>query len=161
MFAIKTMFAILQKISQAGWQITIPCSPPRLRGKDMLNYLFTEKTTTLDATYMPTFEEWMQMESLTTWAFYADHVYLEVEFTREHTLTDPTKPGAYLIGFNLKSEAEYFRGYVGPDNRKRWKELLPAQLAMGAQMRAEAEAKMRAKGVRIDETYQDPPAPAF
>lgn len=33
-------FAVLQRILQAGWQITIPRSRPRLRGKDMLNYLF-------------------------------------------------------------------------------------------------------------------------
>jgi len=159
--ARQQMFAILQRILQAGWQITIPRSRPRLRGKDMLNYLFNEKSTTLDATYVPTFEEWMLIESGTRWAFYADHVFLEVNFTREHTLTDPTKPGAYLIGFNLKNEAEHFRGYVGPDNRKRWKELLPAELAKLIPMRAEAEAKMRAKGVQIDETYQDPPVPAF
>ncbi len=160
--ARQQMFAILQRISQAGWQIFIDRDDPRLRGKDAFNYVMTTSHySTLDASYLPTFEEWMQIESRTIWKFYADHVYLEVNFTREHTLTDPTKPGAYLINFNLKNEAEHFRGYVGPDNRKRWKELLPAELAKLPPMRAEAEAKMRAKGVQIDETYQDPPVPAF
>ena len=58
-------------------------------------------------------------------------------------------------------EAEHFRDYVGPDNRKRWRELLPAELAKLVPMRAEAEAKMCAKGIQIDETYQDQPAPGF
>ena len=160
--ARQQMFAILQRISQAGWKVFIQRDDPRLRGKDALDYvLTTSSASSLDATYLPTFEEWMRIESMTNWFFYADHVYLEVNFTREHTLTDPTKPGAYLISFNLKNEAEHFRGYVGPNNRKRWKELLPAELAKLPPMRAEAEAKMRAKGVQIDDTYQDPPVPAF
>ena len=160
--ARQQMFAVLQRILQAGWKVFIQRDDPRLRGKDALNYvLTTSSASSLDATYLPTFEEWMRIESMTNWFFYADHVYLEVNFTREHTLTDPTKPGAYLISFNLKNEAEHFRGYVGPNNRKRWKELLPAELAKLPPMRAEAEAKMRAKGVQIDDTYQDPPVPAF
>ena len=160
--ARQQMFTVLQRILQAGWKVFIQRDDPRLRGKDALDYvLTTSSASSLDATYLPTFEEWMRIESMTSWFFYADHVYLEVNFTREHTLTAPTKPGAYLISFNLKNEAEHFRGYVGPDNRKRWKELLPAELTKLVPMRAEAEAKMRAKGVQIDDTYQDPPVPAF
>ena len=158
--ARKKIFAVLQQISQAGWRIFIDRGDPRLRGKDAFNYVMTTSHySTLDSSYVPTFEEWMRIESRTAWKFYADHVYLEVNFTREHTLTDPTKPGAYLINFNFQNEAEHYRGYVGPDNRKRWKELLPAELARLVPMRAEAEAKMRAMGVKIDETYQDPPVP--
>jgi len=160
--ARQQMFAVLQKILQAGWKVFIQRDDPRVRGKDALDYvLTTSSASSLDATYLPTFEEWMRIESMTNWFFYADHVYLKVNFTREHTLTDPAKPGAYLINFNLQNEAEHFRGYVGPDNRKRWKELLPAALAKLIPMRTEAEAKMRAKGIQIDETYQDPPVPAF
>ena len=160
--ARQQMFAVLQRILQAGWKVFIQRDDPRLRGKDALNYvLTTSSASSLDATYLPTFEEWMRIESMTNWFFYADHIYLKVSFTREHTLIDPTKPGAYLIDFNFQNEAEHFRGYVGSDNRKRWKELLPAELAKLVPMRAEAEAKMRAKGVQIDDTYQDPPVPAF
>ena len=101
----------------------------------------------------------MHIESNMTWALYADHVYLDVNFTRDHTLTDPAKPGAYLTSFTLKNEAEHFRGCVDSRERKRWKELLPAELLKLSPMRAEAEAKMRAKGIKIDETYQDPPLP--
>jgi hypothetical protein len=154
------MFAILQKILQSGWKVFIDRSDPRLRGKEMLRYVqTTSSASSLDAEYLPTFDEWMEIPSNTTWSFYADHVYLEVSFTREHTLTDPIKPSAYIVNFNIKNESEHYRAYVGPDNRKRWKELLPGELAKLVPMRAEAEAKMVAKGFKIDETYQDPPVP--
>ena len=158
--ARQKMHVMLQRILQAGWKMFIDRGDPRLRGKDALDYvLTTSHYSTLDASYIPTFEEWMRIESRTTWYFYADHVYLSVNFTREHTLTDPTKPGSYLVSFNLKSENEFYRGYVGGENRKNWKTLLPAELAKLAPVRAEIEAKLRAQGIKIDETYQDPPLP--
>ncbi len=155
-------FAILKRIVQAGWKPFIDRGDPRLRGRDNLDYVLkTSIASSLDPTYEPTLKEWMLIESQSTWYFYADHVYLGVSFTREHTLTDPDKPGAYLINFNLVNESEHFRAHVNPHDRKRWKELLSAELRKLAPMRIEAETAMRAKGFKIDETYQDPPAPSF
>ncbi|MET3133011.1 hypothetical protein AAKU55_003293 [Oxalobacteraceae bacterium GrIS 1.11] len=160
--ARKKMHAILQNILQAGWTRFIDRGDPRLSGKDMLEFILTTSSaSSLDPKYNPTLEEWMSIHSMTIWTFYANHVYLEVSFMREHTLTDPTKPGAYIVNFNLKSEAEHFRAYVGSHNRKKWKELLPAELLKLPPMRAEAEAAMRLRGIKIDETYQDPPVPDF
>lgn len=51
----------------------------------------------LDVDYTPTLAEWMRIESQTPWGFWRDGVYLEVSFMREHTLVDPTKPGAYVV----------------------------------------------------------------
>lgn len=153
-------YAILQRILQAGWRPTIARSDPRLVGKARLDYVLNvDDTMGLDPLYVPTLEEWMRIGSLTDWAFYADHLYLEVNFTRERTLLEPAKPGAYILSFNVKSEVEYFRGYVGPENRARWKEKLPGELEKLAPIRAKREAELRAKGIKIDETYQDPPVP--
>ena len=154
------IYAILQNISRAGWRTTIYRSRPRLSGKERLDYaLNLSDSIGLDTNYIPTLEEWMRIESYTSWSFYADHLYMSVNFDRERTLTDPLKPGAYLLTFDIKSEAEYFRGYVKSEDRLRWKELLPAELAKLAPLRAQKETEMRAKGVKIDETYQDPPVP--
>jgi hypothetical protein len=153
-------YAILQQILQAGWQPFIGRDDPRLRGKARYDYMFNSLGTIgFDPNYLPTFDEWMRIDSRTNWSFYVDHQYLEVSFTREHTMTAPSKPGAYLLNFNLKNEAEHYRGYVGPDNRAKWKELLPASLAKLPPMRAKKEAELRAKGIKIDEDYQDPPVP--
>jgi hypothetical protein len=152
--------AILQRILQAGWKPLVGRGDPRISGKDQLNYIFaTSSVNGLDPRYVPTFEEWVRIESRTPWSFYADHLYLTVSFTRERTLTDPEKPGAYLLNFNIRSEAEVFRAYVSPLDRPKWKELLPAELPLYPQERAKAEATLRAKGIKIDESYEDPPVP--
>lgn len=152
--------AILQRILQAGWKPLVGRSDPRLSGKDQQNYMFaTSNVNGLDPRHTPTFEEWMQIESRTPWSFYVDHLYLTVNFTRERTLTDSEKPGAYLLNFNIKSEAEEFRGYVAPLDRAKWKELLPAELAVVAKLRQKKETELRAKGIKIDESYEDPPVP--
>jgi hypothetical protein len=156
---IKT-YAILRSIMEAGWRQVIERSEPRLSGKARQDYMFaTSNLNGLDATYVPTFEDWMRIPSRTPWSFYADGAFLSVEFTRERTLTDPNKPGSYLLTFRIQTATEYFRGYAGPDNRLRWKELLPAELAKVAKLRAEKEAELKAKGVPIDDSYRDPPPP--
>ena len=155
-------YAILKRIVDAGWKTTTPRSRPRLKGQARLDYaLDASSSVGLDPRQVPTLEEWMRIESHTPWSFYADGLYMEVSFTRERTLTDPTKPGSYLLTFNIKTETEYFRGFAGPDNRLRWKEVLPQELAKVAVTRAQKETELRAKGVPIDESYQDPPVPAL
>ena len=126
----------------------------------MTNYLLrTKHRTTLDPSYVPSLDEWMQMESLTSWKFYANHIYMTVTFTREHTLKDPTKPGAYLLSYELKNEPEQFRAHVDASQRNRWKELLPTELSELAQLCASKETELRLKGTTIDDSYVDPPIP--
>ena len=154
--------AILRSILDAGWRQVIERSEPRLKGKARQDYMFaTSNLNGLDAAYTPTFEDWMRVESRTPWSFYANGVYLEVTFTREPSLTDPSQPGAYLLSFTINTETEYFRGYAGPDDRLRWKEAVPKELVKVAALRAAKETELRAKGVAIDESYQDPPIPSM
>lgn len=153
-------FAYLQKISQLGWKSTVPPGMARIRGKDMNNYLLkTGRQTTLDSSYVPTLSEWMQYGSLTTWAFYADHVFLTVQVTREHTLTDPLKPGAYLLSTSFQNESEHFRRFVDGLERDRWRELLPGRVETLQRIRKKKEDAFRLEGVAIDENYIDPPFP--
>jgi hypothetical protein len=153
-------YALLKKIEQAGWQVITGRNDPRIKGKERFSHVLRKsKYIGLGVDYLPTFEEWMQIEDLTSWNFYANRQYLTVYFKRERTLLDPAKPGSYLITYSLKSEAENFRGYVEPLERKRWKELLPTELAQDKDKRVKAEAALKAQGITIDETYQDPPLP--
>lgn len=153
-------YAILRHLLDAGWRQVIERSDPRLSGKARQDYMFaTSNLNGLDAMYVPTFVDWMRIESGTPWSFYASGAFLQVAFTRERTLTDPTKLGSYLLTFNIQTATEYFRGYAGPDNRLRWKEVLPEELEKVAKLRAQKEAELKAKGVPIDESYRDPPVP--
>lgn len=156
------ILAILRGILDAGWKSTVPRSRPRLKGQARLDYVLNVSSSIqLDPTHTPTFEEWMRIENRSGWSFYANGVYMEVTFTREPTLTDPAKLGSYLLTFNIKTETEYFRGYAGPDDRLRWKQVVPQELVKVAALRAGKEAELRARGVAIDESYQDPPAPVM
>jgi hypothetical protein len=153
-------FAMLQNIVRDGWQTVVPRSMARLKGKEMTKYLLaSHDSTTLDPSYVPTLEEWMQMRDLTSWEFYAPRMYLKISFMREHTLTDPKKLGSYLISFELTNEAEQFRQHVESADRKRWKEVVPVKLRELAAERAKLESELRSKGFAIDDGYIDPPVP--
>jgi hypothetical protein len=156
------VFALFKQIRDTGWQVAIPRSIPRISGQIMTKLLLeTGMRTTLDPAYMPSLQEWMQLENLTGWQFYLDRVFMRVQFTRETTLIDPLKPGAYLLSITLKSESEHFRGYVKARDRAKWKELLPSVVAGMRQKRAAMETELRSKGFAIDERYTDPPLPHF
>ena len=153
-------YAILQEVLKAGWRPLTDESEPRITGQDRLDYVLnTFKYIGLDPSFLPSFKEWMQLEDSTKWYFYADHLYLDVSFKRAPEYLDPEKPGAYLLNFNLKSEAEYYKAYVAPRNRAKWKELFPASYAKLAPQRAKKEAALIAKGIKIDTDYQNPPLP--
>lgn len=155
-------YKIIAAILEAGWKPFIDLSEPRLSGKARYDYtLSTVSVNGLDPRYLPTLEEWMRIESRTPWSFYAPGAYLELSFTRERTLTDPAKPGSYMLTFNVKTEAEHSRSYVESDDRPRWKALLPKILPDLIKARQQKEAELRAKGVPIDETYKDPPLPGL
>jgi hypothetical protein len=154
------LFAIFQHLLQAGWKVSILPNRPRLRGRDMLNYMLNgNRYSTLDAAYLPTLEEWMRIDNSTSWDFYSDHAFLSIYFLRDQNLMDPNKPGAYLLTYDIRSEAEYFRSFVDSKDRKQWKKFLPAELTKLPPLRAAAETEMRAQGLKIDETYRDPLVP--
>lgn len=160
--ARKLFISQLRGIRKAGWRIFINEGDPRLRGKAMLDFILAESSaSSMDADYEPTFAEWMNIPSNTLWQFHINHVYLTVSFTREPTLLDPEKPGSYLISYTIESENEHYRNYVTPKQRAQWKSALPSQLEYLPTMRDEKEAELRARGVQIDDTYQDQPVPDF
>lgn len=153
-------YAILQTVLAAGWQQVIERSEPRLKGKDRLNHtLATSNLNGLDARYLPTFEEWMRIESRTPWTFYANGIYLDVDFTRERTLTDPQKLGSYLLTYRVKTETAYFRELSGPEPGEDWRARALVELQKLPELRQAAEAKLRASSLEIDESYRDPPLP--
>jgi hypothetical protein len=155
------LYALLVRLLEQGWKPTVGASDPRLFGTPRLEYVLAGNDAIgLDPLALPTLHQWMNIPSRTSWSFYAEGVFLEVAFTREPTLTDPKKPGSYLLTFGVKTAAEHFRGYVESEDRVRWAELVPAILLKLKVIRTQREADLKSKGVPIDETYQDPPIPA-
>ncbi len=158
--ARRKFFSILQSLRKAGWARNIYLSDPRLKGKDALNYMQSgQDVYGLDPDYVLSMDEWMSLTSRTNWNFYADHVYLEINVTRDPTRTDPNKPGAYFVEYTITSENEMMRAQVGPKKRLNWKAELPTILPELQSARKKEEERLKKNHVAIDETYQDPPLP--
>jgi len=151
---------VLQMIRRSGWEVFISEGDPRLRGKDMLNFaLIQSPSSSLDADYHPTFDEWMKIPSNTRWSFYGEDVYLSIEFMREPTMLDPEKPGSYLITYTFESENEHYRNYVEPEQRVHWRESLLRQFSTLPILREKTEAELGSRGIKIDTQYRGPKAP--
>lgn len=158
--ARQRFFGILQSLHNAGWVRIIRLSEPRLKGKQALDYRRKENPIySLDPSYVLSLDEWMSLDSRTTWSLYADHAYLDISITRDSTRTDVTKPGAYFVEYALRAENERWRAVVGPTKRLNWKSELPAVLPELKKLRAAAEDELKRAHVAIDEAYRDPPLP--
>lgn len=154
------LFSALAKLRKAGWAPTIPFGAPRLRGREMLMYKAESgKFTTLDADYVPTLDEWLQLEDLTIWELHGDRAFLKVSFKRQSKSGDPAGLDIYLITYELTSDVNYFRGFVDPLHRGEWKTLLQAELDELAVKRKNIERQLSIRGVHIDTGYKDPVAP--
>lgn len=151
-------WAFLQSLKSSGWRSTVERGMPRLSGKDRYAYAMTHSSSIgLDADYTPTLAEWMRIESQTPWGFWRDGVYLEVSFMREHTLLDPTKPGAYVVTARVRTGREEARSLVEPIDRDRWQETLPAVLTELNQVRVRKEQELGGREGVVLKDYQDPP----
>lgn len=151
-------WALLQSLKNSGWRSTIERGMPRLSGKDRYAYAMNHSSSMgLDVDYTPTLAEWMRIESQTPWGFWRDGVYLEVSFMREHTLLDPTKPGAYVVTARVRTGREEARSLVEPGDRDRWQETLPGILAQLNQVREKKEQELSGREGTVLKNYQDPP----
>lgn len=156
------LFQIFQTISMTGWIATIPHSAPRINGKHMLNFaLNSGNPHGLDPTYVPTMEEWMSLENLSSWEFHTKGAYLQIAFMRDKPKSRLDEKGAYLIKYDVISEKDYYKEFVDPEKQENWKIYLPTGLADAAKRRKELEAELQSTGVPILTEYQDPPAPQF
>ena len=146
---LQTM-ALLKRLQDAGWQQYYLISSARLKGRSSL----TEYV--MDARYVPSFEEWMRLDSM-QWKLQANGVYMAITLDRDGTRLDPEKPGAYLISMTLNTEEYYCRVGLPEAERSDWKTAYPNSLAMHKGYRADEEKAARAKGLEIDTDYQDQP----
>ncbi|WP_336951646.1 hypothetical protein [Acinetobacter sp. AS167] len=156
------MLAIFKDLKQAGWQRYISLSGPRLTGKDALKYASTH-TYELDPDYAYSLDEWMQLEDGSRWMLQANGIYLTIQMYREQSKMDPQQPGAYYVSYKFQSEKEYYAPHFKDDDLKksainaaRWVSLYPGIKKQMNQIREQREAELKAQGITIDESYQDP-----
>ncbi|WP_432241460.1 hypothetical protein [Herbaspirillum robiniae] len=158
--ARRRFMALLQDIRKAGWKRYVDQGFPRLAGTDAIRYAsLTSPVYGLDPDYQPTLDEWMKLPGRALWKFWSNQGYLSLALSRDPNRVDVNQPGAYFIEVVLLGENEQFRKMVGPARRAQWKDALPEELKLLAQDRQSAEDVLRAQGIKIEETYQDPPVP--
>lgn len=148
---------LLSRILAAGWQQMVDADEPRLAGAERLKRtLASSNLNGLDARYIPSLTEWMQVEDGTPWSFVRDDAVLQVTFRRDATRLDPAQPGAYFLSLNWMSVHEHFREMVDPDNRARWRDLITGVLEQARQRRSAKEEELSKAGWHIDTSYVDP-----
>lgn len=154
-------YNIIQTIKQAGWRQYIEYSIPRLSGKSLFEYTTNgERLDGLDANYVPTPDEWLKIKPRTPFMFYANGAFLRVIFDCWEDEKEPDKAGTYLFSFNIKTDVDYFRQYVSSEeDRADWRGKVEIEIEKALVTRQQREAELRARGIEIDETYQDPPLP--
>ena len=156
------MLAIFKDLKENGWQRVIELSSPRLLGKDAMAYA-KKNTYELAPDYPYNLDEWMQLENGASWLFQANGIYLTIQMYREQSKMDPQQPGEYYVSYKFESEKEYYAPYFKDDDLKKWEinaarwvSLYPGVIKQMHQIRAKTEAELKAQGITIDESYQDP-----
>lgn len=157
-----TMLAIFKDLKQAGWQRVIELSSPRLIGKDSIMYA-SKHTYELDPNYPYSLDEWMQLENGSRWLVQANGLYLTIQMYREQSQMDPQQPGAYFVSYDFESEKEFYAPYFRDEDLKKWEinaarwvALYPGIKKQMHKIRNKQEAVLKAQGIMIDESYQDP-----
>lgn len=152
---------LLAGILAAGWQQMVDADEPRLAGAERLKRTWVSSNLNgLDARYVLPLTEWMQVEDGTPWSFVRDDSVLQVTFRRDAARLDPAQPGAYFLSLTWMTVQEHFMEMVDPDERPRWRELVPSVLEQARQRRIQKEDELRKAGWQIDASYVDPALPA-
>ncbi|MCY1358797.1 hypothetical protein D9M69_453400 [compost metagenome] len=160
------VYSIVAAIKAAGWMRYISPTSPRVPGAQAGNIDTPDKIAGLyvfshpwfDPDYTMPLEQWNKVEGFYDWYFYSSGVHLNLSAIRIDTKADPANRGNYLVSLELKVDDYYWRYYFDTkEEQANWKKLLPAELRKYAELRAENEARLRAAGIEIDESYQNPP----
>jgi len=156
------LFRNFQTILKNGWTSIIPHATPRINGKHMLNFALNfGNPHGLDPTYIPTMQEWMKLENLSSWEFYKKGAYLQIAFMREENKPGSNDKGDYLIKYDVISEKDYYKEFVAPELQQNWTKHISTELDNAAKRRIEFETELRSAGIPILLEYQNPPAPQF
>jgi len=151
-------YEMLKRIRQAGWKRWIYPENPRLAGAEAFRYRLVKDqgVDSLDPEYVPGLEDWMKLPDMTSWRFYLNGVYMDVQMSRDSTRMKVDEPGAYFVKIKLEGYANFWRNAFNEQDRPHWRDLFPGlQRQMHAE-RANAEQKLKAQGYTIDTSYRNP-----
>ncbi|WP_311968410.1 hypothetical protein [Pseudomonas baltica] len=166
---IDFIYGIINELIAQGWRHYYYPSSPRIPGSEAIKLsggetVFGEHVRShpwFDPSIKMSLDQWLSYPSVYEWHFYQHGVYLTLEVMRSDSEKDPKKNGNYLVSLAVQNESDFWHGHFEEKDMARWVTLLPGLLDRYHAKRAASEAKARANGIKIDETYQDPPIKAL
>ena len=160
----KLVYALISDLKASGWKRYYYPSAPRITGAelsklDRADSVFSNTPLTnplFDADYEVSLSDW-----LATNGFYGSYMYSgdylsHVAVQRRNSSADPERTGVYLITVEFMSLNDFWRTDFEQAVRPKWKALFPAHLQQLRNKRLSTEARAKAVGVSIDESYQPP-----
>ena len=165
--AMKYFYQQVHNLNTAGWRRYIFPDEARLAGSEAskftdFNEVLGKHVGTgpwMDPNLRLTKQIWVSMPMYDPWRFYNGNEYLNLTVDRENSEDDPQNRASYLFTWTFKSENEFYAQFVKGEDRKHWRELLPAELARMAKEREKTEAQLKKMGIQIDENYKDAKPP--
>ena len=151
------MMVLLQEIVAKGWQPFIGQNKPRLSGKESFSYRVEDNDLyTPDPLYIPTFDEWMGLDTDSDWAFHIDNVFLTVNIRRRLSHKGNDALGVYLLTFTLITHEEKARNSFDGKDREQWQSLWAEAAKTSKVSRYKKEVELIKRGYHINTDYIDP-----
>lgn len=159
------LYGLIKDIKKAGWVHYYAPSDPRVSGSQidkisspdevMGDYVLSHPW--LDPNYELDIDRWLKVGKFYNWLFYKDGNHLTLKAWRRDSDDAPNERGTYLVSLSFTSEREYWSAaFPEAEEKKRWKELLPAKLKEYAAIRQSREDRAEEAGIQIELNYQDP-----
>lgn len=158
-------YQIIDQLRAAGWQNYYSPADPRISSSeaDKIKRPREEAPVLshawMDPAYAMPLQRWNSVGFFYNWHFFKNGVYLHLRGWRKNSREAPEQRGTYLFTLNFQTENDYWRLSIPEEKRDNWQAEMPALISTLRGARKEAEAAARARGIEIDETYQDPPFP--
>lgn len=160
----KLVYALISDLKASGWKRYYYPSASRIPGSelgklDRADSVF--KNTPLinplfDVDYEMTLSEWLATDGFYGWYMYSGDYLSHVSVQRRNSSAEPARTGVYLIDVEFMSLDNFWRRDFEEAVRPKWKELFPAHLQQLLNKRLSTEARAKAAGVSIDESYLPP-----
>ncbi len=160
----KLIYSLISDLKASGWKKYYYPSAPRIPGAelsklDRADSLFSKTSLAnplFDVNYEMSFSEWLATNGFYGWYMYSGDYMSHVTVQRRDSSADPARRGVYLIDVEFMSLENFWRGDFEESVRPKWKELFPAHLQQLLNKRLSTEARAKAAGVSIDESYLPP-----
>lgn len=163
------LYSVIEEVNDAGWHKYYFPGEPRISGSEADKFPSADNVLGEKGLNHPWFDpsikislpQWISNAGFYKWYFYKDGFYLLIRAWRSDSDVNPELNGNYLVSLEFRNEADFWKDSFESEEMFKWRQLLPGFLAKSAVDRQRLEAKARASGIKIDETYQDPPIKAL